>query len=80
MAHVTPTALRLTLQKCVCVCLPQLLAYLAAIRLVNHEDFAPDLDSSGLSLAAPPPGETCQRFLVASHPRVILEELEEEVS
>lgn len=45
---------------------------LAAIRLVDHKDFAPDLDSSRLSVTAPPPGETCQRLLIPSHPRVIL--------
>lgn len=45
---------------------------LAAIRLVDHKDFAPDLDSSRLSVTAPPPGETCQWLLIPSHPRVIL--------
>lgn len=47
-------------------------ANLAAIGLVDHKDFTPDLDSCGLPLTAPPPGETCQRLLISSHPGVTL--------
>lgn len=52
------------------VCL--ITVYLAAIRLVDHKDFAPDLNSRGLPFAASPPGKPCQGLIIPSHPRLAL--------
>lgn len=50
--------------------------YLAAIGLVHHKHFAPDLNSRGLSFAASSPGEPSQRFIITSHPRLTLQQRE----
>lgn len=50
--------------------------YLAAIRLVDHKDFAPDLNSRGLPLAASSPGEPCQGLIISSYPKLTLQQRE----
>lgn len=47
-------------------------AHLAAIGLVHHKDFAPDLDAGGLPLTAAPPSEARQGLVVSAHPSLVL--------
>lgn len=47
-------------------------SHLAAVGLVHHKHFAPDLDPGGLPLAAAPPGEARQGLVVSPHPVLAL--------
>lgn len=42
--------------------------YLAAVWFVHHKHLAPDLNSYGLPLTAPSPGEARQRLIITSQP------------